>query len=295
MSGFIRRTLVLTGIVYALSLPLSFVIGGALFARPTRTPVKLQTLADAMDPSWDRTFLSTAREVRVELAPRVYLAATVIAAGSSATVILWHPSRENRAAMVPQAYSLWEEGFDVVLVDRRAHGSSDGDVQPLFGGEAGDIKKALDALIDGDWCATGRIGLYGRGDGATACLLAAADDERVDAVVGDSPSLSASDFVSVRLADLTRVPAPLLFAQTWLAVRGICFLGGVEVEQLDARSLLPKVEQPVLLLSRRELDGSVQTRRVADRLAATECEVLSADDAAGHGVEAVADFFHRAM
>jgi len=257
MPIIIRRALVWAAVLYAVSLPLCFIIGGALFARPIKDPVSLSDLADAVEPDWDRFFLAGLKEVSIQVQPGVLLKATVLGGDSHATVVILHESRKNRLSGLPAAYALWNAGFDVMLLDRRAHGSSDGDLLPLFGGEQADLATVVDQLLSSDWSGTSKIGLFGMGDAGTTCLITAAADPRIDAVAAENPALRAQDFIGAELHSWLLLPQPLLLAQTYLAVRGLCLLGDVEMDQLDATSRIQHMSTPTLLL----LDSQSDHRR----------------------------------
>ena len=257
MPKFVRQALFWAAVLYALSLPFSFILGGALFARPVKEQVSINDLADALDPSWDRTFLSGIKEVGIQLRPGVMLRATVFGGNSYATVIVLHESRKNRLAALPAAYALWSAGFDVLLLDRRAHGSSDGDMLPLFGGEEQDLTVVINELIAADWSGTSRIGMFGMVDAGTSCMIAAAADPRIDAVAALNSALRAEDFVAAKLRSWFFLPEQLLAAQTYLAVSGICVLGNVERDQLDASAQIAELRTPTMLL----LDTSEARRK----------------------------------
>lgn len=281
MPRILRRTLFWAGMLYLLTLPLSFIIGGALFARPVKDPVRLGDVVDAMEPHWDRTFLSGVTEAQIFIGPRTRLRATVLGGDSHATVIVLHESRKNRLSGLAAAYALWSGGFDVVLLDRRAHGSSDGDVLPLFGGEQADLTKVIDYVINEGRTGSSRIGLFGIGDAGTSCLIAAAADPRVDAVVAEDPALTAGDFVSSVLHSWFLLPEPLLVGHTFLAVQGLCLIGDVESDQLDASPLLGRLSTRTLLLSNRQTGRSDRVRAVHDALPMGVSEFTEADDQAG--------------
>ncbi|MBI4878939.1 MAG: hypothetical protein HY812_04660 [Planctomycetes bacterium] len=292
MPRILRRGLFWAALAYAVSLPLSFIAGGALFARPVKEPVTLQSLCDAMDPSWDRAFLQSLQQVEIPIRPRTRLMATVFGGSSSSTVIVLHASRGNRVSELAAAYALWEAGHDVVLLDRRAHGSSDGEVLPLFGGEEPDLSAVLDRVIAERWTGTARIGLFGVGDGGTSCLIAAAGDARVDAVVAEAPALTAGDFIATKLRSWLPVPEPLLFAQTFLAVRGLCLIGGVDAQELDASAPLRGLRIPVLLLENPEIASARQTREVLDAIGGSQCDLERACEKSARRSAMVA-FFDR--
>lgn len=294
MPRLLRKALFWALVAYAVSLPVSFILGGALFARPVKERVGLTELAEAMDPGWDRTFLSGVREIEVPLGARSRLRATVMGGNSHATIILLHPARQNRLACLPAAYALWQSGFDVVLLDRRAHGSSDGEMLPLFGGELPDLAAVVDFVVDQGLTGSARIGLFGLDDAGTSCLIAAAADPRIDAVAASDPALRAGDFIGDFFASWFHLPRTLLFLQTTLAVEGLLVLSHVERDQLDAEPRLAGLEARVLLLDRAGVGSPDGVREVLEALPAGTAELewaASADDAVARAVA----FFDRTL
>jgi uncharacterized protein len=106
----------------------------------------------------------------------------------------WYvPSRNGAAVIVfpgrsgtqGQARLLVEHGYGVLLFDRRGEGESDGDGN-LFGwGGERDIFAALDYLGERPDVDPGRIGGIGLSVGGELMLQAAAEDDRLAAVVSD--------------------------------------------------------------------------------------------------------------
>ena len=292
MPKIVRTALVWAAILYAVSLPASFVIGGALFARPVKDPVSINDLSDALDPEWDRTFLGGLKEVSIQLRPGVLLKATILGGDSHATVVVLHESRKNRISALPAAYALWGGGFDILLLDRRAHGSSDGDMLPLFGGEQVDLSMVIDQLLASDWSGTSKIGLFGIGDAGTSCLIAAAADPRIDAVVAEGPALRADDFVAAKLHSWLLLPEPLLFAQTYLAVKGLCVVGDVEPRELDASPMIRNLSTPTQLLLNSSSDSRRAVQAVFDALPAGNVDLQECVSQEALYAEMV-DFFAR--
>ncbi len=261
MFGLLRKLLVFAAFAWIVSFPLAFFIGGVCYSHPDRQKVNLELMRGAMRPEWDITFLGASREVRIPLSDRVHLSASVFGGNSWATVIVMHRADQTRIAAMDAAYALWRGGFDVVLVDRRAHGSSDGDLLGLFGREAADVSSLIDRITQEHWTGTSRIGVFGIGDAGTTCLLAAAKDDRIDAVVAADPAVDAAEFVEDSLTSTFNVPAFLVALQARVTVMGVAMVCGLDSKDLDARPLLKQVTVPVFLLRSR---GTPAGQRVAE-------------------------------
>jgi pimeloyl-ACP methyl ester carboxylesterase len=93
------------------------------------------------------------------------------------TVIYLHGVSSNRGAAVGVADHLSRRGFDVVAYDSRAHGESTGEACTYGYWERRDLRRVLDTLP------AGRFVLLGSSMGAAVALQAAAEDERIVAVV----------------------------------------------------------------------------------------------------------------
>ena len=107
-------------------------------------------------------------------------------------IILTPGKGENRWDMLEYAPFLVNGGFSVLLFDPRSTGLSDGNRYGFGYFESRDLLNAMDFLIEQKGIS--KIGLLGRSAGATASLLAAVDDSRVEAVIADSP------YANLRLA-----------------------------------------------------------------------------------------------
>lgn len=290
MLRYLRKAAFLFSVVYIVSLPVAFLVGGILFARPLRSPLTIDSIREGMRDGWSQSFLTDAREIKVQIEPRIKLCATVFGGRSSATVVVLHESGHNRLQALAAAYELWQEGLGVVLIDRRAHGNSDGEARPLYGGETDDIKAIVSQLLANDWCGTSRIGLFGIGDAGTSCMIAAAADPRIDAVAAQNPVLDARDAIQERMSRALGLPPLLVLAQSALAVRGMTLLGGIGMSDLDAPRLLRELAAPTLVMSMG--DGAAAGRRTADSLGAPDLEWVEAVDG---DYDALAAFFRRAL
>ena len=88
------------------------------------------------------------------------------------TVLLFHGLSMNKSEVLPEAGEFRYEGYNVMLVDFRAHGNSDGSVSTIGLRESEEVKLAYDYVA-----AKGerRIFLWGFSMGAVAALKATAD------------------------------------------------------------------------------------------------------------------------
>lgn len=111
-------------------------------------------------------------------------------AGADRTMVICHGAGANKGNFVWFLAPLAYEGYNVLFFDFRAHGASDGRVT-TWG-----LRERLDVAAAVDWLKRERpeqarvvVGL-GSSQGAMALALAAAEDERIDAVILDSPFVS---------------------------------------------------------------------------------------------------------
>ena len=113
------------------------------------------------------------------------------------TVITLHGHRGARHHCVGIAAALWRRGANVLLFDLRGRGSSEGAIMSLGYFETLDAFAAVGYALSR---APGSpLGLIGDSMGAAGALMAAARDERVGAVVADSPFASERELVRALL------------------------------------------------------------------------------------------------
>ncbi len=294
MSMFLKRVFKATAITYGLSLPLAFIVGGAYFSRPIRTPVGARALAEGVDPEWDTNFLRGSREIKITIGPKVRLAANVFGADANTCVILLHPSGGNRMDCLSIAYRLWRENIGVVMLDRRAHGSSEGDSQPLFLGEAADMSAVIDWLVSEAEVGTSAIGILGVGDAGITALVAAGKDPRIDAAAAIEPAASASDYVSRVLARWSGIPRPLLIPQSVIAVRAMALFSSLDSQLLEPRADLAAVGCPVFLASDNDANSKDDVRTVYTALHGAKVE-LQEGAPRDEDYDKLASFFKRSL
>jgi pimeloyl-ACP methyl ester carboxylesterase len=133
--------------------------------------------------------------------------------GATATVILLHPIRGDRRAMLSRAELLRNAGFASLLVDLQGHGESPGE------NVTAGFRERLDVVAAVDFAKTRnqnhKIGIVGWSLGGAAALLASPLD--VDVMVLESvyPTISEAvhNRLSMRLGPLSHIVAPALLVQ----------------------------------------------------------------------------------
>jgi len=146
-------------------------------------------LTDGQDPY--SVFKMDYESVHIPTADGIILDGWFIPDGQSdRTIVICHGAGANKGNFVWFLGPLARRGYNVVFFDFRAHGASEGRTT-TYG-----IREKLDVIAVADWLKKQRpeqsrtiVGL-GSSQGSMALALAAAEDERIDAVILDSPFLS---------------------------------------------------------------------------------------------------------
>src|SRR6185369_7667751 len=89
----------------------------------------------------------------------------------------------NKHTTLPLAGMLYPD-YNVLLLDHRGHGDSGGLRTTIGYEERLDVHAAVDVLVERG---LGPVGIFGMSMGAATAILAAAEDERIAAIVADSP------------------------------------------------------------------------------------------------------------
>ncbi|MFC1919477.1 alpha/beta hydrolase [Chloroflexota bacterium] len=135
---------------------------------------------------------------------------------SSQIIIMVHGNDQNRAdssiKMLDIASGLVERGYNVLMFDLRGHGESDGDMTSAGYHEKKDLIGAVEYVKSHGFDS---IGVLGFSLGASTAILAAAEDNDIDAVVADSCFADLKDMMEPEFSKRTKSPKfflrPLLF------------------------------------------------------------------------------------
>lgn len=168
------------------------------------------------DPDLDHS-VADLRRVAVSSRTGMVLTAWVSEPASlPATVILCHGVWTNHKEMVPRCVELRKLGYGVVLFDFSGHGESEGNTTTMG------YREMLDLLGVVDWAAArpklGRLAVWGNSMGGSVAVMAAALDERLEAVIADSPFGLLRENVGRAFKRITGLPP-------WLFVGSVVWLG----------------------------------------------------------------------
>jgi uncharacterized protein len=133
-------------------------------------------------------------------------------------VILFHGVADNRAGVVEHALILLSAGYNVVMMDARAHGESGGAMATYGWIERRDTRDIVDALEASEH--PRHLFALGESMGAGIALQSAAVEPRIEAVVAEAPFASLRE-ASYDYAGLRRFPwlGKTLFAPgTWTMI-----------------------------------------------------------------------------
>jgi uncharacterized protein len=157
-------------------------------------------------------------------------------------ILLLHPIRSNKRAMLSRAKFLKRLGYSILLVDLQAHGESQGDRITFGYREAKDVQAAIEKLkelVPGE-----KVGVLGVSLGAVAVVLCDTHDS-LSAVVLESPYATIEESLSNRLRLYFGAVGPLLvpFLLAQLQPRL-----GVSPSQLRPIDRIPMLRSPLLVV-----------------------------------------------
>lgn len=114
-------------------------------------------------------------------------------------IILCPPYESTRAELLTLASSLQDQQYNVFVFDFSAHGSAAGRSTLGFK-EVGELRAAIDAVVNRGDVDGNHIGLWGVDMGAYVALSEAVNDRRIAAIVAESPYEHPSDMVALDIS-----------------------------------------------------------------------------------------------
>jgi uncharacterized protein len=112
-------------------------------------------------------------------------------------------NRDNIDAALPTMKALHDAGFSVLAFDYRDEGESDGSLVSVGFYEVRDLLGAVDWAEQQGYR---KIGVIGFSMGASTALVAAAKDDRIQAVIADSPFANLHDYLEANLPVWSHLP-----------------------------------------------------------------------------------------
>jgi pimeloyl-ACP methyl ester carboxylesterase len=165
------------------------------------------------------------------------------AAGPQPVALVLHGWSASASSMLPVASPLHAAGLHVLLLDARGHGRSDGGDVSSMPGFADDVERALLWLRKDSRVEPDRIVLVGHSVGAGACLLVAARDPRIAAVVSISSMADAAAYMG-QLMRRHGVPAIAISP----VLREIECAVGMRFPEFAPIATIAHLHMPVLLI-----------------------------------------------
>jgi pimeloyl-ACP methyl ester carboxylesterase len=134
-------------------------------------------------------------------------------------------------------------GFNLLVVDLRAHGESGGAMCTAGYFERQDLRQVLDELRASRPDGAREIVLFGVSMGGAVVAAAAEDRDDISAVVMDSPY---ADFLAAAAEHITRLGLPGWL--TPMAIRLAGWMSGADLTAVDVQSIVARLTSPVLII-----------------------------------------------
>lgn len=163
-------------------------------------------------------------------------------------VLLFHGVSDNRSGVLGHAEILLRHGYSVVMMDSRAHGQSGGAMATYGWKERDDTVAIADALYASE--TVKHLGALGVSMGASIALQSAAVEQRIQAVVAESPFSSLRE-VSYDYAGLHFSPllGETLFRPASItAMHALATAGGFNPDDVSPERAVAARPFPVLLI-----------------------------------------------
>jgi uncharacterized protein len=243
-----------------------------------------------------------AEEVKVTSRTGALLAGRFFPGRSRATIVVSHGYGGSQDELVPVAAALHDGGLSVFSYDMRGCGRSTGEI--TFGArEQDDLRSVLDYVTSRDDVDRDRIGALGFSMGASTTLMAAADDERVKAVVDDSGWSDVYSWLRPKAADVFVHPRHRFTPLSMLFVE---WRTGIDFDELKPARVLERIAPRPLLIIHGTADDAVLPADSDENFAAArEPKELWRVEGAVHGAtiepggptssRRVVEFFRKAL
>ena len=138
-------------------------------------------------------------------------------------------------------------GYNVLLFDLRAHGTSGGDKVSGGVNEQQDVLGAFDYLV-GRGVSSDTIGVLGFSMGAATALLSVVQEPEIQALVADSPYADVSDLIAQETVRKTPFPGWLVPAFIPTAKLMADKLYGIDVSTLVPEQTVTEISYPILVI-----------------------------------------------
>ena len=238
-----------------------FVVGAVLGAAVVYLGIGARAASRWMTPRRNPEFVATPAAFKLEYRdvrlpsrePGIELSGWWIPrAGSTKAIVMVHGRGENRTTEFYDHFldlgaalnTFAGRGFNILMIDLRAHGLSGGEYAAWGVGERRDVEGAVD-WVKHQGFQPAAIGALGASLGATACVHATAEDPDISALVVDGAGTN--DYASIQRSWRRTTGTPQLFF--WGGVFMGRILYGYDMRTLRPVDVLPKLaSRPVILI-----------------------------------------------
>jgi alpha-beta hydrolase superfamily lysophospholipase len=191
------------------------------------------------------------------------------------TVILFHGLMGNKSTVLHQAEQFRGWGFNVLLLDARAHGHSGGTITTIGYQESEEVKLAYDLVkARGD----STIFLWGFSMGAVQIMKAVADHNLKPAgIILEMPFLSLQSHIKNRIKTMGFPGQPFgFFITSWIGLQA-----GFNTFSFNTLTYAEKINSPVLLQygSRDQLVKPGETETIYRHISSKDKKLVVYDDA----------------
>jgi hypothetical protein len=163
-------------------------------------------------------------------------------------VMLFHGVSDNRAGVFAYVEFLLRRGYNVVLMDARAHGASDGELATYGWLERHDVRAVADALFSAEQVHC--LFLLGQSMGASIALQAAEVEPRIAGVVAEAAFANlreaSFDYAGLRMSSF--LGRTIFRPASTMALRGAEKEGGFKVDDVAPEKSVAARNFPVLLI-----------------------------------------------
>lgn len=163
--------------------------------------------------------------------------------GSRATIIILHGWGGNAEWMLPIAKPFYRAGMNVLLIDSRCHGNSDGASFSSLPRFAEDMGCTIDWLKENHPKISQKLALLGHSVGAGAVLLEASRREDIDAVISIS-AFAHPEWMMKRYMDSFHIPKFLIT----IILAYVQWLIGLRFASFAPISTICQIDSPVLIV-----------------------------------------------
>jgi pimeloyl-ACP methyl ester carboxylesterase len=142
---------------------------------------------------------------------------------------------------------LWQNGFNVLMFDLRASGSSEGEMASGGYLEQDDLLGAVD-FVRNTGIPSGNIGVIGFSMGAATSILGASKEPSIQAIVSDSTYANVLDLIAEEVARATPMPAWIVpvFQPGIIVIADLLY--GIKLDEIVPERAASSIDYPIFLI-----------------------------------------------